>query len=411
MVPIANAAIILAAGRGERIGSPENGPKQYRPVGGHALIFYTLKQFLESGLFSTVVLVIHKDDDGLCHDAIGELANRITIVYGGSTRQKSTLCGLRALNCVKNAPRPDYVYIHDGARPFVSQGLLERIDKTLSFDCGILPAVAVSDTLKRVDSSGIVTQTISRDHLYAAQTPQAFPYQLILSAHEKAEKLGLNDFTDDSALAEWAGFTIKIVKGDSDNTKITWPADLALAKLRMTEEDMTEKPNPVLFPDVRTGNGYDVHSFEPGDHVTLCGVKIAHNKKLNGHSDADVALHALTDALLATRGAGDIGTHFPPSDPQWKGASSDIFVRHAVFIVKSAGGRIANADITLIAEAPKIGCHRQEMTEKLMEMLGISADRISIKATTNEKLGFIGREEGIAAIATATVIYPGNVPE
>ncbi len=347
------------------------------------------------------------------------MANRVIIVFGGNTRQISTLCGLRALNLLKSALLPDNVYIHDGARPFVSHELFERINEALAKglcrDYGILPAVAVSDTLKCVNEDNMVIQTIPRQHLYAAQTPQAFPFQSIFSAHEKAEKLGLHEFTDDSALAEWAGLNIKVVKGDSANIKITWPADLVLARLRILEGDlegdMTDKQKQRFFPDIRTGNGYDVHSFEPGDHVTLCGVNIAHNKKLNGHSDADVALHALTDALLATRGAGDIGTHFPPSDPQWKGASSDIFVRHAVAIIKSAGGRIANADITLIAEAPKIGCHRRAMTEKLMDMLGISADRISIKATTNEKLGFIGRQEGIAAIATATVIYPGNVPE
>lgn len=408
---ISNAAIILAAGRGERIGSPENGPKQYRSLGQHAVIFYTLKNFLESRLFSTIVLVIHEDDEKLCRDAIGEMVQDVTIVHGGSTRQISTLHGLQALNGLPEHLQPDYVYIHDGARPFVSQSLLERINEELLPDCGILPAVAVSDTLKRADNTGLVVETISRNHLYGAQTPQAFPFKTIFHAHENAARQGLTNFTDDCALAEWADLDIKIVAGNSDNFKITWPADLAIAKLRVTKEIMTNRTDQTLFPDVRTGNGYDVHSFEPGDGVTLCGVKIAYDRKLNGHSDADVALHALTDALLATRGAGDIGTHFPPSDPQWKGVSSDIFVRHAVSIIKKAGGHIANADITLIAEAPKVGPHREEMTKKLMDMLGISADRISIKATTNEKLGFVGRKEGIAAIATATVIYPGSIPE
>ena len=412
---ISNAAIILAAGRGERIGSPENGPKQYRPLGGHAVIFHTLKRFLDSGLFSAIILVIHRDDEKLCHKAIGDLADHVTIVHGGKTRQISTLCGLRALNALGEANKPQYVFIHDGARPFVSHSLLERINDALSQDFGILPAVAVSDTLKRADDNGIVVETVPRDHLFGAQTPQAFPFSKILKLHEDAARLGLTGFTDDCALAEWAGFGIKLVAGSSENMKITWPADLAIAELRMKKEAMTNQENqtPVVFkfPDVRTGNGYDVHPFEPGDGVTLCGVKIAYEKKLSGHSDADVALHALTDALLATRGAGDIGTHFPPSDPQCKGVSSDIFVRHAVSIIKEAKGRIANVDITLIAEAPKVGPHRKEMTEKLKDMLGISADRISVKATTNEKLGFVGRKEGIAAIATATVIYPGSVPE
>ncbi|MBH9975230.1 bifunctional 2-C-methyl-D-erythritol 4-phosphate cytidylyltransferase/2-C-methyl-D-erythritol 2,4-cyclodiphosphate synthase [Bartonella sp. B10834H15] len=412
---MSNAAIILAAGRGERIGSPENGPKQYRMIAGRAVIFHTLKHFIDSGLFSNIVLVIHKDDEQLCKKAIDGISDAITIVHGGSTRQISTLCGLRALNAMPEDRHPEYVYIHDGARPFVSEALLERIQHALAPDCGILPAVAVSDTLKRADDNGMVIGTIKRDHLFGAQTPQAFPFSKILELHENADKLGQTGFTDDCALAESAGLPIKIVEGSSDNIKITWPADLALAQLRMKTENMTneinEAPSSLQFPDVRTGNGYDVHPFETGDGVTLCGVKIAYEKKLSGHSDADVALHALTDALLATRGAGDIGTHFPPSDPQWKGASSDIFVRHAVSIIKDAGGRIANADITLIAEAPKIGPHRAAMTEKLMDMLGISADRISIKATTNEKLGFVGRKEGIAAIATATVVYPGSIPE
>ena len=412
---ISNAAIILAAGRGERIGSPENGPKQYRPLGGHAVIFHTLKRFLDSGFFSTIILVIHRDDEKLCHKAIGDLADHVTIVHGGNTRQISTLCGLRALNALGEANKPQYVFIHDGARPFVSRSLLERINDALSQDFGILPAVAVSDTLKRADDNGIVVETVPRDHLFGAQTPQAFPFSKILKLHEDAAQQGLTGFTDDCALAEWAGFGIKLVAGNSENMKITWPADLAIAELRMKKEAMTNQENQTpasfQFPDVRTGNGYDVHPFEPGDGVTLCGVKIAYEKKLSGHSDADVALHALTDALLATRGAGDIGTHFPPSDPQWKGVSSDIFVRHAVSIIKESKGRIANVDITLIAEAPKVGPHRKEMTEKLKDMLGISADRISVKATTNEKLGFVGRKEGIAAIATATVIYPGSVPE
>ncbi|MBN9250724.1 MAG: 2-C-methyl-D-erythritol 2,4-cyclodiphosphate synthase, partial [Mesorhizobium sp.] len=211
-------------------------------------------------------------------------------------------------------------------------------------------------------------------------------------------------FTDDAAIAEWASIPVKLVPGSPDNVKLTWARDIAMADQRL-------KTTAPSFPDVRTGNGYDVHSFEAGDHVTLCGVAIPHSKMLSGHSDADVGLHALTDALLATCGAGDIGTHFPPSEPQWKGAASRIFVEHAVKLVRQRGGRIANADVTLICEAPKIGPHREAMVAALSTMLGISGERISIKATTNEKLGFVGREEGIAAIATASVIYPGEVPE
>lgn len=353
------------------------------------------------------MLVIHPDDHDICDAAIGGLKNRIMIVEGGATRQISTLYGLQALQ----NDAPDYVFIHDGARPFITNELLNRIHQALAPNCGVLPAVAVSDTLKKSDQKGFVVETIARDHLYGAQTPQAFPYEIILQAHNHAANKEMVNFTDDSAIAELFGLPIKIVAGNADNMKITWPEDIKAAALRLKKDNEMNSTTTQYFPDVRTGNGYDVHSFEPGDHVTLCGVKIPYNKKLNGHSDADVALHALTDALLATCGAGDIGTHFPPSDAQWKGASSDIFVRHAVSIVKAAGGRIANVDITLIAEAPKVGPHRAEMTNRLMDMLGISQNRISIKATTNEKMGFVGRREGIAAIATASVVFAGEVPE
>jgi 2-C-methyl-D-erythritol 4-phosphate cytidylyltransferase/2-C-methyl-D-erythritol 2,4-cyclodiphosphate synthase len=211
------------------------------------------------------------------------------------------------------------------------------------------------------------------------------------------------DFTDDASIAEWANMPVKIVAGSPDNMKLTWARDILMANQRFA-------PQHASFPDIRTGNGYDVHAFEPGDHVVLCGVSIPHDKKLSGHSDADVGLHALTDALLATCGAGDIGTHFPPSDPQWKGAASHIFTEYAAKLVRERGGRIANVDVTLICEAPKIGPHREAMTAELSAMLGISSERISVKATTNEKLGFLGREEGIAAIATASVVFPGEVP-
>jgi 2-C-methyl-D-erythritol 4-phosphate cytidylyltransferase / 2-C-methyl-D-erythritol 2,4-cyclodiphosphate synthase len=246
-----------------------------------------------------------------------------------------------------------------------------------------------------------VAATVSRSGLFAAQTPQGFPFLPILAAHRRVVEGDRNDFTDDAAIAEWAGIPVKLVEGSPDNIKLTWARDIEMADQRLGS----------AFPDVRTGNGYDVHSFEGGDHVWLCGVKIPHHKKLSGHSDADVGLHALTDALLATCAAGDIGMHFPPSDPQWKGARSSMFVEHAASIVRSNGGRIANADITLICEAPRVGPHREAMTTAISAMLGIAPSRISVKATTNEKLGFVGREEGIAAIATASVVYPGSLQE
>ena len=356
--------------------------------------------FLECPLIDDVIVVIHKEDDALFTQALGDRAGRVVAVTGGPTRQESTRLGLLALKDIS----PDHVLIHDGVRPFISADLLERVVFNLTPHIGVLPVLAVSDTLKAAGNDAMVSATVPRAGLYAAQTPQAFPFLPILAAHDAAFAVGRSDFTDDSAIAEWHGLPVRIVEGSADNTKLTWAKDIEMADERLTKQHSA-------FPDVRTGNGYDVHAFEPGNGVTLAGVFIAHDRKLSGHSDADVALHALTDALLATRGAGDIGTHFPRSDPQWKGAASHIFVEHAVKIVREAGGRIANADITLICEAPKVGPHREAMTAALSTMLGISPDRISIKATTNEKLGFIGRQEGIAAIATASVIYPGGLPE
>ncbi|AGF74385.1 IspD/IspF bifunctional enzyme [Bartonella australis AUST/NH1] len=391
--------MILAAGRGKRTGFSQNGPKQYRLLGREPVICYSVRCFLQNPAITTVLLVIHPDDRQICENAVANFKERLIIVEGGATRQMSTLYGLRALKNIK----PDYVHIHDGARPFIENKLLEQIHIALNHKEGILPALAVSDTLKYVNNTHRVLKTIPRTDLYSAQTPQCFPFELILAAHEKAAQSHKQDFTDDSAIAEWFGIPMRIIHGTSDNIKITRPEDFETAHSYLQKKTQ-------IFPDIRTGNGYDVHSFEDGDHVILCGIKIPFHKKLKGHSDADVALHALTDAILATQGAGDIGTYFPPSDPQWKNASSKIFLRHALGIIKQAGGRIANIDITLIAEKPKIVPYRNIMTENLMNLLTISADRISIKATTNEQLGFIGRGEGIAALATATIVYPGEIP-
>lgn len=394
------AAVIVAAGRGERAGQSIEGPKQYRKIGGEAVLSRTLKVFLADDAIANIVLVIHRDDKTLLEQNCDLTDSRIQVVFGGETRQISTCLGLQALS----QDNPDYVLIHDGVRPFISQDLLQRITDNLSSDCGLVPAVAVSDTLKAAPKDSIISHTVARDGLYSAQTPQAFPYEIILSAHNKAAAEKIQEFTDDSSIAEWFKLPVRIIEGSVDNTKITWAKDIEMANERLQNETS-------LFPDVRTGNGYDVHAFEPGDHVILCGVKIPFNKKLSGHSDADVGLHALTDALLATLGAGDIGTHFPPSDPQWKGADSRIFLEYAVKMVKKASGRISNVDITLICEEPKIGPNRPAMTTALSGMLDIAPHRVSIKGTTNEKLGFIGRGEGIATIVTATVIFPGEVPE
>lgn len=394
------AAVIVAAGRGERAGQSIEGPKQYRKIAGEAILSRTLKIFLAEKTISNIILVIHKDDSELLRQSCDLSDGRIKVVFGGETRQISTFLGLQAL---KEA-QPDYVLIHDGVRPFISQALLSRITENLAPETGILPALAVSDTLKAAPDGALITHTVARNGLFAAQTPQAFPYDAILAAHSKAAEDQIQDFTDDSSIAEWFNIPVRIIEGTADNTKITWAKDIEMANKRLSNAQ-------VVFPDVRTGNGYDVHAFEPGDHVILCGVKIPFDKKLSGHSDADVGLHALTDALLATLGAGDIGTHFPPSDPQWKGADSRIFLEYAVNMVREAGGRIAHADITFICEEPKIGPNRSAMIESLSAMLGITSTRISVKGTTNERLGFIGRGEGIAAIVTTTVIYPGEVPE
>lgn len=389
--------VVVAAGRGERAGASVEGPKQYRRIGGKPVIWHTLKLFLDWPKSGPVVVVIHPDDRALFDAAVSDLPARhaLLVVTGGATRQESVLHGLRALR----ESNIESVMIHDGVRPFADPALLDRIAEELAAaKPAVLPAVAVSDTLKRADAGKIVTDTVPRKDLHAAQTPQSFHYQSILSAHERAAREAGSDFTDDASIAEWAGIPVQLVEGSIDNVKLTVKRDIAMAD---------EKLKGSALPDVRTGNGYDVHQLEPGDGVTLCGIFIPHDQKLKGHSDADVALHALTDALLATCGAGDIGDHFPPSDMQWKGAPSRIFLEHAAKIVRDAGGTIMNADISLIAEAPKVGPHRQAMREKLAEILGISLDRCSVKATTNEKIGFVGRREGIAAIATATVVFRG----
>ena len=388
------AAVIVAAGRGERAGA--GGPKQYREIGGEAIIARTLRRFAEHPEVGRIVVAIHPDDRDIFAGIANRFGHRIETVLGGASRQESTLYALRALA----GQPPEFVVIHDAVRPFADDALIARVVQMAATGRGALPALPVTDTLKRSEDGRI--ETVDRSLLFAAQTPQGFPFKDILRAHERAAAEGRSDFTDDAALAEWVGLAVAIVEGAPDNVKITYAQDIEMADRKLRSHG---------FPDVRTGNGYDVHAFEAGEAVVLCGVAIPYDKRLSGHSDADVGLHALTDALLATCGAGDIGTHFPPSDPQWKGAPSRIFVEHAVSLVRNRGGRIANADVTLICEAPKVGPHRAAMTEAMAGMLGVEPHRVSVKATTNERLGFIGREEGIAAIATATVVYPGELPQ
>jgi 2-C-methyl-D-erythritol 4-phosphate cytidylyltransferase / 2-C-methyl-D-erythritol 2,4-cyclodiphosphate synthase len=388
--------VIVAAGRGVRAGAAD-GPKQFRTIGGKPIISRTVGAFATHPRVGPIVVVRHPDDMEAMQNALGDLAARVALVPGAVTRQTSTLAGLRYLA----GAHPDCgaVMINDGVRPFVSAMLLDRVCGAVTNERGAIPALPVSDTLKRCGAGGTIAETVSRSGLYAAQTPQAFPFAALLEAHEKAAAAGRDDFTDDAAIAEWAGIDVAVVAGEPDNVKLTWARDIAMADERLGG----------TLPDVRTGNGYDVHGFASGDHVTLCGVHIPHDQALSGHSDADVALHALTDALLATCGAGDIGDHFPPSDPQWKGAASRAFLERAALIVREHGGRIANADVTLIAEAPRIGPYRVAMRGSMADILGIDIERCSVKATTNEKLGFVGRREGIAAIATVTAVFPGRL--
>ncbi|NMG38477.1 bifunctional 2-C-methyl-D-erythritol 4-phosphate cytidylyltransferase/2-C-methyl-D-erythritol 2,4-cyclodiphosphate synthase [Chelativorans sp. ZYF759] len=391
--------VIVAAGRGERAGATTEGPKQYRRIGGQPVLRHTLQAFLAHPAISAVAVAIHPDDGEHFATAAADFGDDVVAVPGGASRQASTRLAMLEL-----ADRGlDAVLIHDGVRPFVDAALIDRVVEAIGPQSGALPCLPVSDTLK-TGENGLVARTVDRSGLFAAQTPQGFPFAPILAAHERAHAEGREDFTDDAAIAEWAGLPVRLVAGSADNVKLTWARDIDMADTRLNGA-------APAFPDIRTGNGYDVHRFAPGDHVTLCGVAIPHDRRLDGHSDADVGLHALTDALLATCGAGDIGTHFPPSDPQWKGAASHIFVEAAARIVRQKGGRIANADVTLICEAPKIGPHREKMVAAMAAMLGIAPDRVSVKATTNEGLGFLGRQEGIAAIATASVAYPGSLPE
>lgn len=391
------AVIILAAGRGIRAGSAGE-PKQYHVVGGITVLERAITVFSKIQEIGRIVVVHHDDDKMTCEAALPHFKGQIILVTGGNTRQASTLNGLAALS----GTPPQFVMIHDAARPFVDDNLVRRLIEQMKTGEAVIPAIPISDTLKRGTIGEFVQETVNRNDLFGAQTPQAFPFEAIFNAHQRAAQTVGVEFTDDASIAEWAGIPVRIIAGSQENTKITWKRDLELAEKILLSH--------TRFPDVRTGNGYDVHSFVPGDFITLCGVKIAYRAKLNGHSDSDVALHALTDALLATCGAGDIGTHFPPTDAKWSGAPSKIFVAHAVEIIRKNGGKIANVDVTLICEAPQIGPHRAAMLSAIQEMLGISIERISIKATTNEKLGFIGRGEGIAAIATTSVVFPGDLP-
>jgi 2-C-methyl-D-erythritol 4-phosphate cytidylyltransferase/2-C-methyl-D-erythritol 2,4-cyclodiphosphate synthase len=375
-------ALIVAGGRGSRMGASV--PKQYLSLKGKTILRHTIDVFYYYPHLSGIQVVINSGDEIFYEKAINSLS-LLPPVYGGDSRQESVRKGLESLKNLE----PDIVLIHDAARPFVTHALLDRLlDPLLSNqEVGVVPGVKVVDTLKKV-SRRYIQETIDRHSLWRVQTPQAFKFQTIYEAHHCLKDK--TDLTDDASLCEKLGIPVRMISGDSSNIKITTPEDLKETK---------------MMPDIRVGNGIDVHATEPGEGVIILGCKIPAEFRLVGHSDADVGSHSLTDALLGTLGEGDIGSHFPPSDPQWKGADSTIFLSHAVSLVIQKGGIISHVDITIMGEKPKIAPHRQAMKEKLSHVLGISIDRISVKATTTEKLGFLGRGEGLAALATATVIF------
>lgn len=384
-------ALIVAAGTGQRFGAER--PKQYLPLAGRPVLRRTVEAFLAHPRVTAVHVVIGSDFRDLYDAAVAGLDLPEPFI-GGAARQDSVRNGLEALAA---AGAPDLVLIHDAARPLVDADTIGAVIDALGEHEGALAAVPVADTLKRADGS-FVGDTVDRAGLWRALTPQGFRFPAILAAHRAAAGLAL---TDDAAVAERAGMAVALVRSKEENFKVTTPDDLERA------ERLIAAGRFAGLGDVRTGTGFDVHRFAEGDHVWLCGVAVPHSQRLDGHSDADVALHALTDAILGALGAGDIGSHFPPSDPQWKGADSALFLRHAVALVARRGGRIAHADVTIICERPKIGPHRPAMVARLAELLGIEPDRVSVKATTTEKLGFTGRGEGIAAQAVATVRLPG----
>jgi len=387
------AAVIVAAGRGLRAGADM--PKQFRQIGGAPMIRRSLLMFVEHAKVGAVQTVIHQDDVAMFQSSVAGL-DVLPPVFGGATRQNSVRAGLEAL-----APRqPDIVLIHDAARPYASAALVSRAIAAAERSGAAIPALPVTDTVKTVDAAGLVDQTLDRNTLRLVQTPQSFAFPALLEAHRRAAAAGRNDFTDDAALAEWAGLKVSVFEGEPGNIKITNAGDFVRA----------EAIQFAVLGDVRIGTGIDVHAFGPGDHVTLGGISIAHDRALIGHSDADVALHALTDAILGSLAEGDIGAHFPPSDPQWRNASSDRFLAFAVERVTARGGRIAHLDLTLVCEAPRIGTHRDAMRAKIAALAGIAIARVAVKATTSEKLGFTGRGEGIAAYATATVRLPWGEP-
>ncbi len=378
---IETVALVVAAGRGERLGGDI--PKQYRRLAGLPMLLRSLQAFVRHPRISGVRAIIHPDDMALYNEATVGL-ELMPVAFGGATRHESSQKGLESLT----ANPPGRVLIHDASRPLVDAATIDRVLASLEHSTSAIAALPVRDTIKREDGDASVSETIDRSALWRAQTPQGFDYSSILTAHQiPSNRL----YTDDAAVAEAAGMTVKLVLGDEDNFKIT------------TEQDFRHAERLLAGSEVRVGNGFDVHRFGPGDSITLCGVVIPHDRGLVGHSDADAGLHALTDAILGALGEGDIGEHFPPTDPRWEGKDSAIFLQHAASLLNERGGSVRHLDVTLICERPKISPHRHEMQRRVAEIIGIDSTQVSVKATTTEGLGFAGRGEGVAAQAVATI--------
>lgn len=378
MAATETAVVIVAAGRGTRAGSGD--AKQWRAIAGRPVLAHAVAAFAGIG---RIVVVLHPEE---MQRGAELFRGRVTLVAGGESRRESVRNALDVLD----PERISNVLIHDGARPLVSRAVIDRVLGALAAAPAAAPALAVTDALW-TGAAGAVTGTAPRDGLFRAQTPQGFRLGPIQAAHRAFQGAA----SDDVEVALAAGLDVRIVAGEDENIKITWPADFDRAE-RIMRGRM----------ESRTGNGFDVHAFTTGDHVMLCGVRVPHEKALLGHSDADVGMHALTDAIYGALADGDIGRHFPPSDPQWQGAASHVFLSHAMERARARGFTLANADVTLICERPKIGPHAVDMARELARIMAVEADRVSVKATTSERLGFTGREEGIAAIATVTLMRP-----
>ncbi|WPP05567.1 bifunctional 2-C-methyl-D-erythritol 4-phosphate cytidylyltransferase/2-C-methyl-D-erythritol 2,4-cyclodiphosphate synthase [Methylocella tundrae] len=391
------AILVVAAGRGSRVGAGR--PKQYRPLAGRTMLAHNLAALLRAAPHALIAPVIHEDDLELYRESVASLGARAqnlrAPIFGGATRQESVRAGLEALDLDRNK-RPKIVLIHDAARIFASDELIARAILAAKAHGAAIPGVVVTDTIKEIADDDFIARTPPRARLRAVQTPQAFDFDLILAAHRKAAAAGANELTDDAAIAEWVGHRVHVFEGDAGNMKITSAEDVVAAEARLIRD----------LQDIRTGQGYDVHAFGPGDHIWLGGLKVPHDHGLVGHSDADVLSHAITDALLGALADGDIGSHFPPSDPQWRGAASKIFLAAAAAKVRERGGMIAHIDATLVCERPKVGPHREAIRASIAAIIDAPLDRVAVKATTSERLGFTGREEGIASIAIATIRLP-----